>query len=306
MLASAVLVLGIVVMSIVFIFQQAHPRQQIDRDAAGISRVYVDPLDVLQALIIIGIGAVIFAGLVSWFIARRAVRPLGEVLRLQREFVADASHELRTPLAVLDARIQVFERRLNGPKPPGTSESALKVAELRADSRALVDIVNDLLLAAGRDSRQDDPITAGPVIVTAVDSLRILATDRGVGLSVDVDDQARIRIPVAGLRRCVVALVDNAISHSPRGSTVSVTATDTGHLLRLAVVDHGSGIQGIATEKVFDRFAHSTIATEQERPSFGIGLALVREIATRQGGRVRVEQTSKDGTTMALELPLAK
>jgi signal transduction histidine kinase len=310
MLASAILVLGIILIAVAFILHQSLPREQIDRDYTGGARVYVDTGDVFQALVVIGIGAVVFAGLVSWIIARRAVRPLGDALRLQREFVADASHELRTPLAVLDARIQVLERRLAGSPPPSAAEAAITVSELRSDSRALVDIVDDLLLAAGGDDAEVEPVTAGPVIVAAVDSLRILAGERDVRLSVDVDDVARVRIPTAGLRRCVVALVDNAVSHSPLGGAVAVTAVREGDRLRLEVVDEGSGIQGISPERVFDRFAHSTPAaaegpTSPARPSFGIGLALVREIAIRHGGRVRVLRTSAAGTTMALELPVA-
>lgn len=312
MVASAVLVLGIVLIAVAFILHQSLPREQIERDRSGLPHVYVDTGDVYKALVVIGIGAVVFAGLVSWIIARRAVRPLGDALRLQREFVADASHELRTPLAVLDARIQVLERRLSGGAPPSAADTAITVGELRGDSRALVDIVNDLLLAAGGDDQVAEPVTAGPVIVAAVDSLRILAAEHSVRLSVDVDDVVRVRIPAAGLRRCVVALVDNAVSHSPEGGVVAVTAVRDGDRLRLEVRDEGTGIQGIAPERVFDRFAHSAPgaapagATSPARPSFGIGLALVREIATRQGGSVRVQETSDVGTTMAFELPAVR
>ncbi|MCU1527351.1 MAG: hypothetical protein JWP75_1114 [Frondihabitans sp.] len=307
MAASALLVSGIIVVATIFVLHQARPREQIDRDHSGLPHVYVDIDDVFKALVIIGIGAVVFAGLVSWFIARRAVGPLGQALRLQRKFVADASHELRTPLSVLDVRLQILDRRLRGASPPSTSETAEMVTELRSDSRALIDIVNDLLLTAGGGDRQGEPIAAGPVIARAVESLQILAAERSVNLLVEVDDTNLVRIPEASLRRCVIALVDNAVAHSPAGSLVTVTATRAGDLLRLVVADEGDGIRGITPGRVFDRFAHSTTTTttpERTRPSFGIGLALVREIATRQGGRVRVEQTSPSGTTMVLELPV--
>jgi len=74
MLASAALVFGIVVITIVFILHQAKPREQIEADATSGGHIYVDSRDVLLALIILGIGAVVFAGGVSWVIARRAVR----------------------------------------------------------------------------------------------------------------------------------------------------------------------------------------------------------------------------------------
>ncbi|MCU1528588.1 MAG: hypothetical protein JWP75_2351 [Frondihabitans sp.] len=312
MLASAILVLGIVAVASIFIIHQSLPREQIDQIKDPNPRVYVDTGDVFKALVVIGIGAVIFAGLVSWIIAGRAVRPLGHALRLQREFVADASHELRTPLAVLDARIQVLQRRLAAGVPGDARATAETVQALRSDSRALIDIVNDLLLAAdlSAESERSDPVAAGRIVTDAADSLQILANERGVILTADVTD-VRVRIPATTLRRCVVALVDNAIAHSPDGAMVTIRALREGTRFVLTVADHGQGIVGIEPERIFERFAHEQASVHVDstaapaRQSFGIGLALVRDIATRQGGSVRVEATSSEGTTMRLELPAA-
>ncbi|MCU1425805.1 MAG: ATP-binding region ATPase domain protein [Microbacteriaceae bacterium] len=79
----------------------------------------------------------------SWYVTRRAVQPLGDALRMQRAFVADASHELRTPLTVLDARLQILQRTLVDGDP-----SSEVVAELRRDAKSLINIVNDLLESA--------------------------------------------------------------------------------------------------------------------------------------------------------------
>jgi two-component system OmpR family sensor kinase len=313
MAASAVLVLGIVVVTTVFLLHQALPREQIDlRDTHA--HVYIDSSDVLQALLLVGAGAVVFAGAVSWIVARRAVAPLGTALRLQRQFVADASHELRTPLAVLDARLQVLERRLENPATSDPESTRSTVGELRHDSRALIDIVNDLLLAAGGDDQRRTPLDPAPVITEAVASLEILARDRDVTLDVGAQEPMLVSIPATSLRRCVVALVDNALGHSPRGGTVRVSGSRSGQSFVLRVSDEGPGITGIAPERVFERFAHASSSAERAtqpdaegpRQSFGIGLALVRDIAERQGGRVRVESTGPAGTTMMLEMPLAR
>ena len=314
MVASAVLVLGIIVIAIVAIVHQSLPREQIDQLHDSSPRVYVDTGDVFQALVIIGIGAVIVAGLVSWVIAGRAVKPLGQALRLQRQFVADASHELRTPLAVLDARIQVLQRRLNAGSPADADETTATVAALRADSRALIDIVDDLLLAAEaveavEGTESSAIVDVGPVVAEAVESLRILARERTVDLIVDRTADVRVTTPSTSLRRCVIALVDNAVTHSPAGGSVTVRVGRERTRLVLTVTDQGPGIVGIEPERVFERFAHvQELADPADdgpppRQSFGIGLALVRDIAVRQGGRVAVETTSSAGTSMRLELP---
>jgi signal transduction histidine kinase len=159
-----------------------------------------------------------------------------------------------------------------------------------------------------------------------------------VTLAVDIGEPLRVAMPATSLRRCVVALVDNAITHSPRGGTVLVRLTAEGAHVVLTVSDEGHGIVGISPERVFDRFAHSESAKATPsapvssansssvaatttmgggaggsfraapplRPGFGIGLALVRDIATRQGGSVRVASTSSEGTTFRLDLPAAR
>jgi len=106
------------------------------------------------------------------------------------------------------------------------------------------------------------------------------------------------------LRRAVVALVDNAIRHSPPKATVSITvAVTAGRTIELRVTDTGPGLCGLAPDDVFDRFTHSP--TEGRRRGFGLGLALVRDIAEQCGGSVQVESTSPVGTTFLLRIPPA-
>jgi signal transduction histidine kinase len=148
MLATGFLVFGIVAVALLFVLHQSHTTSEIYSGDSRTQDVFVDQMDLLQALIVIGIGAVIYAGAVSWFIARRAVHPLGEALALQREFVRDASRALQTPLAHLDEHIGLLQRDVSQPTPPTAAESAFQMAELRTESRALISIVDDLLLSA--------------------------------------------------------------------------------------------------------------------------------------------------------------
>ena len=104
--------------------------------------------------------------------------------------------------------------------------------------------------------------------------------------------------------RLVVALLDNAVQHSPSGAAVTVSATVEDGAVAIRVVDHGSGIHGIAPDEVFERFARST--ESGRRRSFGLGLSLVRDVAVRAGGSVVVESTSEAGTTFLLRLPVAR
>ena len=258
----------------------------------------IDADRLLPWVIVLGLLGVILLALVAWLAARRSVAPLGDALRLQRNFVADASHELRTPLTTLTSRIQVLQRRQERGEPiEGT------IVELRRDAGMMTDVLGDLLLAAEGGAVAAGPASVGEAVETAVESLRPLADDVGVTLAVDVRQPAEVALPTVTLVRLVVALVDNAVQHSPSGTAVTVSATVEDGAAAIRVTDHGSGIRGIAPDAVFERFARSV--ESGRRRSFGLGLSLVRDVAVRARGSVAVERTSEAGTTFLLRLPVA-
>ncbi|WP_162850668.1 sensor histidine kinase [Amnibacterium kyonggiense] len=299
---STGLVVGIVGLAALFILDQSRPSELLERPVPGESKIYIGSTEVLSALVVLGVLAVIVIGFASWGISQRAVEPIGRALRMQRAFVADASHELRTPLAVLDTRVQLLERRLARGEPYQDTLTAV-----RGDTRTMIEIVTDLLLAAEAEattiSAAKQPETdLRQTLASAVDDLRVLAESRGVRIECRVAVEARVRISDVRLRRALVVLVDNAICHAPEGSAVHVDAGAERGVAVIRVTDAGSGITGVHVERVFERFAHGP--DTGRRRGFGIGLSLVRDLARRHGGRVAVESTSDAGTTMRLELPV--
>ena len=301
-LASAIVIAaGVGVLLAVILLNRrpegAEHRGRLPHEGSGDDFV-IDADRILPWVIVLGLLGVVLLALVAWLAARRAVRPLGDALRLQRNFVADASHELRTPLTTLTSRIQLLQRRQERGEPIEET-----IAELRRDAGMMTDVLNDLLLAAEGGAVAADPASVGEAVNTAVESLRPLADDAGVTLAVDVRQPAEVALPTVTLVRLVVALVDNAVQHSRSGATVTVSATVEDGAAAIRVTDHGSGIHGIAPDAVFERFARSS--ESGRRRSFGLGLSLVRDVAVRAGGSVAVESTSSAGTTFLLRLPVA-
>ncbi len=299
---SAALFVSIVALVVGYVLWQLTPAQLHERHGPEDVHLYLDTVDLAIAVSVVGGFAILAAGLATWVIARRAMRPIADALRMQRTFVADASHELRTPLAVLSARVQQLQAMVepDDPRRP-------VVDDLRADTRILVDIVNDLLEAA-RGTSAAVPTPVAPELAGAERDMAVLARQGGVRLRFDSTD-AVVTVPASSLRRMIVALVDNAIAHSPEGGTVTVTTDIAEGAVSIRVRDEGGGITGISPRRVFDRFAHGTPAAQthgrRTRQGYGIGLALVREVAVRHGGAVRVERTGPSGTTFLLRLPLA-
>lgn len=263
---------------------------------AGIGdRFVVDLDDVLPWVVGLGVLGVVVLGLVGWAAARWSVRPLDEALRRQRAFVSDASHELRTPLTALTSRIQIVQRRLHRGEPADEP-----LDQLRRDAQIMDDVLADMLLTTEGEGRAgtaqvDDSVR------TATGTLTSLADEAGVRLRAPRLTSAIVAVPAVTVVRMCTALIDNAIGHAPAGSDVTITADADDHDVVIRVADGGTGIRDDDLPRIFERFARG--AESGRRRGFGLGLALVREAATRYGGSIEVERTSPAGTVFALRLP---
>ncbi|GGH91010.1 sensor histidine kinase [Arthrobacter liuii] len=299
----AVLVVLLLAAATVFLMNKlAHP--SLPEATAGKAYTYLDSKDLIEGMILAGLAGIVLAGVVGWVSARSAIRPLGEALARQRRFVQDASHELRTPLAILDTRIQLAQRKAE----PG-SEPAQALARIREDTATLTGIVNELLLAATASAPRAalEPVDVAAAAESVGASLQDLARQQGVQLLFSGGGPALVRIDPSSLRRAVLALADNALAHTPDGGRITISAAAEGSRAVIVVSDTGSGITGVDPGQIFDRFVRAPgLDRDGGRRSFGIGLALVRDIATAAGGTVEVARTGPEGTTMRLALPLAR
>lgn len=301
--ACAVLVLCLLAAAAIYLLNRTGPPVPDSSDADA-AYAYLDTKDLLKAMVIAGGAGILIAAGIGWLSARRAIKPLGEALALQRRFVQDASHEMRTPLAILDTRIQLAQRNTE----PG-SPTALALSRIRDDTAAVTAIVNDLLeAAAGTDRRQAAPLCdVGVAAARLVEDLRAVADQRRITLEHTGSGRPTVFIDPDSLRRALLALTENALAHTPPGGTVDLTTAAVGNQAVIRVADTGPGITGINPDLIFDRFARAEPAAGSGRPrSFGIGLSLTREIISRAGGTVEVASTGPHGTVMQIILPLAR
>jgi signal transduction histidine kinase len=270
----------------------------------------------LGALLAAGALALVAAAGLGALSGRQTVSGLVAALRRQRQFVADASHELRTPLTVVSTRAQLLARHLADAEVDERTRRRLTedVRRLLADSSSLADVVDDLLAAS-------EPATAGSgcvdlrlVAADAVAGLAPLGAGRGIAIELadlaDVDpDGGPVEVAAGAppLHRCLVALIDNAVRHSPPDGTVTVGCGLRDGRGVITVSDTGPGIPADVRAHVFDRFAFGNRQADETagtgtRRRYGLGLALVADTVHRFAGGVGVE-TGSEGTTFTLALP---
>lgn len=304
--ASAVVVTAGVALLVAVLLLSARPELHHNGEGGGRSgppdgdRIVVDVDRILPWVVALGLAGVALLALVAWFAARRAVAPLAGALRLQRRFVADASHEIRTPLTALTSRTQILERRYRRGE-----DLTDTLAALRADASVMDAVLTDMLLTAEGTATDAEPAVVDAALTAAAATVAPLAEEAGVRVRVGQGDDAglRVRLPRVTLDRLCVALLDNAVQHTPAGGAVALSARSDGRGVAIRVRDGGTGIADADRERIFERFARGP--ESGRRRGFGLGLALVREAAEAAGGRIEIERTSAAGTTMLLWLPQA-
>ena len=222
----------------------------------------------------------------------------------ERRFLADASHELRSPLANVRGTIEVALRRARSGE-EYRDALAVSLAEIERLSR----LVNDLLRLSRADTGQLS-FSFAPCQLPAIaeDSMRAHASragERSVGLTLDTPEPIEVLGDTDRLREVIDNLVDNALRHTPPGSTVAVSLRRHGSHARLAVQDCGPGLSPEEQAHVFDRFYRADGSRARHSGGMGLGLSIAKAIVEAHRGQLSVRSAPGEGCSFLVDLPLA-
>jgi signal transduction histidine kinase len=222
----------------------------------------------------------------------RMRRRLAQLDHARREFVANASHELRTPLFSISGSLELLADEDLDDK-----TRAEFIATMREQVDRLTRLAADLLdlsrLDAGRITAEAQPLDLSLIARTLAEEFRAVAQARDHALEVDESEQIRAVGDEQWVLRAGRALIENALVHTPPGTTVRVLVSENGDVAQLAVEDDGPGIPPEHLEHVFDRFYRVDGARAS---GSGLGLAIARELADLMEGSVDAE--SRPGKTV--------
>lgn len=250
---------------------------------------------VLLALVLLNILMLVFGSVLGFVLARRTLGPIEEMIENQARFVSDASHELRTPLTSIRTSSEVALR-----KKQLTEEKSRQVIQRTVDE---VDKMQQLIsvlfsLASGNKSEQRQRLKVSSVIDEIYEYAKNSALDSQNKIEVSGKDFEH-DIYKSSVFQIVKIFIDNAIEYSPEKSIIKINYGPK----FIEVEDAGQGIEAKDLGRIFDRFYRSDKArTRTEDSSYGLGLAIAKDLADSCGYNIKVSSQVGKGSKFKLEL----
>jgi len=239
----------------------------------------------------------------SYFLARKTMRPIEEAMEAQNRFTADASHELRTPLTAMKSEIEVTLRdndlKLNDAKKL-LGSNLEEIGKLESLSNAL------LKLARYQDEARAKfcKVSLEEAAAEAYEKIESLADQKSIEFDNELEDII-IKGDGQSLTELFVILFDNAIKYSGKNSKIFVSIKKESKLAILKIKDQGIGIKASDLPYIFNRFYRADRSRSKERvDGYGLGLSIAKQIVELHQGNISVTSKPGKGSEFTIKIPI--
>lgn len=220
---------------------------------------------------------------------------------VRTDFVANISHELKTPVAAMS----LLAETLADVRDPADVERFAQRIVIEAErlNRTIEDLLELAQIELGAQAELL-PLRVADIVEAGVGRVRAIADRSGITISVELDDpDAAVVGNRVQLVSAVGNLVDNAVKYSDPGGVVRVSVAHEGDRIVFRVQDSGIGIAPQHLERIFERFYRVDRARSRGTGGVGLGLSIVRHVASNHGGEVNVSSREGEGSMFELFLP---
>lgn len=253
------------------------------------------PMALLLLLLVLGFGA----------LAYNQVRRQQALISARERFISSVSHELRTPLQ----QILVFIELLGMDKLESPDERRHSIAVIERETRRLIQLVENVL-AFARARRDEIELASGPIEITqltreTIQTFEPLARMSRATIDLRADAPVRACGDASAIRRILLNLLDNAVKYGPVGQTIGVSVARVDGFATITVDDQGSGIPQAARPSVWEPFQRLDESEDAPVVGSGMGLSIVRDLATAMGGVAHIEDAPGGGARVVIAIPAA-
>lgn len=256
----------------------------------------------LLSLVLIDAGILLISTFLAYLLAGKTLAPIEKSLAAQKRFTADAAHELRTPLTSIKTALEV---NLKDNKITKSGALAILQDNLK-DIESLEKLSNELLILAKVENSHRSSIRENVALDEISNELTnkflVLAKNKNIKIIHQVKHEL-IKTDHDRLIQLLSILLDNAIKYTKRNGKISLNFFVEKNKAVFQVKDNGIGISQENLPLVFDRFYQAESArTKNNSNSFGLGLAIAKEISKQLNAQLMVSSKVGKGSTFTLTL----
>lgn len=258
----------------------------------------------LRTFIGVGILSLIVLFFISLYFTNKAIIPLEETFKKQKQFIADASHELRTPLTIIKTNVSLLkENDLE------TIKSQRKWLDyIDSQSNRMSTLINEMLSLANLDIKKNSEekinINLSKMISDTLLVFEVIIFEKGLILEEKITDNIFINAECNQIKKLISILMDNAIKYTNDKGKISVTLKSEKNKAKLIIKNTGEGIRKEHLEKIFERFYRVDDSRDRGTGGYGLGLSIAKAIVNENKGKIYAESIINHETSFIVELPL--
>ena len=226
---------------------------------------------------------------------------LEDAERRRHSLTADIAHELRTPTSNIQGYMEAIRDGVFQPTPETIDtihEQALLLSRLVEDLRLLAQA------DAGELPLQRTQASVAELLQSALEAIRARAGAKGVALDLEAAPSLPpLDLDAARIAQAVGNLLDNAVTHTPEGGRVTVSARASTGAVEVTVADTGAGIAPEDLPRVFDRFYRTDPSRSRDTGGTGLGLTIARRLVEAHGGTIEAQSVAGEGSQFVIRLP---
>ena len=243
----------------------------------------------------------ILSFIISYFLAKRTLKPIEEAMGAQNRFTADASHELKTPLTAMRTEIEVSLRdkglKISDAKKL-LGSNLEEIAKLESLSNALLKLTK----LEEEIKLEFKELALSEIITEAFEKVESLAADKNIEFETKFKE-----VPVRGDRQSLVELfvilLDNAIKYSPKKSKISINIKQEKKHATVSIKDRGIGIKASDLPHIFERFYRADQSRSKEKTDgYGLGLSIAKRIVELHDGEISAKSSPGKGSEFIVKL----
>lgn len=260
--------------------------------------------ELLTTFLIVGLVMLVLIYFISLYYANRAIRPIAESWKKQKQFIADASHELKTPLAIINANSDALLANQQE-----TIKSQKKwLNYIKAESDRMSKLVNDFLYLAKTENVSGrmfhSSFNISNIVNNVILSMEAIVFEKGIKLSHTIAPDIIVKGDSEQIKQLVIILLDNAIKYTNIDGSIHILLKKSKRQVEFSINNSGNGINKQDLPKVFDRFYRTDPSRNQESGGYGLGLSVAKAIINRHGGKLDATSIENESTTFMFSLKL--